>query len=76
MTNAVEDGIGGRRHDVVDDLNSREAIEYIHTVLREGTSADRQLAVFRETGDLKAVVQFVVQETKAGVERPEARRGA
>jgi carboxylate-amine ligase len=62
--------------DVVGDLNSREAIEYIHTVLREGTSADRQLAVFRETGDLKAVVRFVVQETKAGVERPEARRGA
>jgi glutamate---cysteine ligase / carboxylate-amine ligase len=55
--------------DVVDDLNSREATSYVHTVLREGTSADRQLAVFRETGDLKAVVQFVVQETKAGVDR-------
>jgi glutamate---cysteine ligase / carboxylate-amine ligase len=54
---------------VVDDLNSREATSYVHTVLREGTSADRQLAVFRETGDLKAVVQFVVQETKAGVDR-------
>jgi carboxylate-amine ligase len=53
--------------DVVDDLNSREATSYVHTVLREGTSADRQLAVFGETGDLKAVVQFVVQETKAGV---------
>ena len=52
---------------MVDDLNSREATSYVHTVLREGTSADRQLAVFRETGDLKAVVQFVVQETKAGV---------
>jgi carboxylate-amine ligase len=53
--------------DVVDDLNSRDATSYVHTVLREGTSADRQLAVFRQTGDLKAVVQFVVQETKAGV---------
>jgi carboxylate-amine ligase len=53
--------------DVVDDLNSRDATSYVHTVLREGTSADRQLAVFREAGDLKAVVQFVVQETKAGV---------
>ena len=32
--------------DVVDELGSREAVEYVHTVLREGTSADRQLAVF------------------------------
>jgi carboxylate-amine ligase len=49
--------------DVVDELGSREAVEYVHTVLREGTSADRQLAVFRETGDLKAVVRHVVEET-------------
>ena len=33
--------------DVVDDLGSRWAVEYVHTVLREGTSADRQLAVYR-----------------------------
>ena len=33
--------------DVVDDLGSREAVNYVHTVLREGTSADRQLAVYR-----------------------------
>ena len=39
--------------DVVDELESREAVEYVHTVLREGTSADRQLAVYRETGDLR-----------------------
>ena len=31
--------------DVVDELESREAVEYVHTVLREGTSADRQLGV-------------------------------
>jgi glutamate---cysteine ligase / carboxylate-amine ligase len=55
--------------DVVDDLQSREAVEYVHTVLKEGTSADRQLAVFRETGDLKAVVRHVVEETKASVNR-------
>ena len=47
--------------DVVDELGSREEVEYVHTVLREGTSADQQLAVFRETNDLKAVVQHVVQ---------------
>jgi carboxylate-amine ligase len=55
--------------DVVDELESREAVEYVHTVLREGTSADRQLAVFRETGDLKAVVRHIVEETRAGSDR-------
>jgi carboxylate-amine ligase len=50
--------------DVVDDLGSREAVSYVHTVLKEGTSADRQLAVYRQTGDLKAVVQDIVEETK------------
>ena len=53
--------------DVVDDLGSRKAVEHVHTVLREGTSADQQLAVFRQTGDLKAVVQHVVRQTREGV---------
>jgi carboxylate-amine ligase len=52
--------------DVVDDLNSRWAVEYVHTVLREGTSADRQLAVYRQTNDLKAVVQDIVRLTMPG----------
>ncbi|HEY7497264.1 MAG TPA: carboxylate-amine ligase [Vicinamibacterales bacterium] len=52
--------------DVVDDLGSRQAIEYVHTVLRDGTSADRQLAVYRETNDLRAVVQHLIHETRAG----------
>ena len=55
--------------DVVDELGSRRAVEYIHTVLAEGTSADRQLDVYRATGDLKAVVQAIVAETRAGVGR-------
>ena len=50
--------------DVVDDLGSRWAVEYVHTVLREGTSADRQLAVYRATGDLRAVVQDIVEQSK------------
>jgi carboxylate-amine ligase len=53
--------------DVVDDLGSREAIRPIHRVLREGTSAERQLQVYRETGDLKAVVRHLVMETRDGV---------
>jgi glutamate---cysteine ligase / carboxylate-amine ligase len=53
--------------DVVDDLGSREALRPIHRILREGTSAERQLHVYRETGDLKAVVHHLVMETRDGV---------
>ena len=52
--------------DVVDELGSRKALESIHTILAEGTSADRQLRVYRETGDLRAVVRWLVDETRAG----------
>jgi glutamate---cysteine ligase / carboxylate-amine ligase len=50
--------------DVVDDLGSRSAVEYVNTIMREGTSAERQLRVFQETGDLKAVVRNIVAETR------------
>jgi carboxylate-amine ligase len=56
--------------DVVDDLGSRSAVNYVQTILNEGTSAERQLRVFRETGDLKAVVRHVVAETRAGTVEP------
>jgi len=52
--------------DVVDDLGSRSAVNYIHTILSEGTSAERQLRVYQQTGDLKEVVRHVVAETRAG----------
>jgi carboxylate-amine ligase len=55
--------------DVVDELGSREAVEYVHVVLREGTSSDRQLAVYKETGDMASVVRHIVEETKAGIGR-------
>lgn len=54
--------------DVVDELGSRKEVEYVHTVLKEGTSAERQLAVFRQTEDLRAVVRHIVEETKAGIQ--------
>jgi carboxylate-amine ligase len=53
--------------DVVDDLGSRGAVEYVHTILNEGTSAERQLRVFERTGDLKDVVRHLVMETRGGV---------
>jgi glutamate---cysteine ligase / carboxylate-amine ligase len=53
--------------DVVDELGSRREVDYIGTILADGTSADRQLRVYKDTGDLRAVVQHVVQETRAGI---------
>jgi carboxylate-amine ligase len=50
--------------DVVDELGSREELEYIHTMLEQGSGADRQLAVFRETGSLRAVVDYMAAETR------------
>jgi carboxylate-amine ligase len=55
--------------DVVDELGSRREIEYVRTILTEGTSADRQLRVYRETGDLRAVVRATVEETRESVEQ-------
>jgi carboxylate-amine ligase len=53
--------------DVVDELGSREELKYIRTILDQGTGADRQLRVFHETGDLKDVVRYIIEETEAGV---------
>jgi len=60
--------------DVVDELGSRKEVEYVRTILKEGTSADRQLAVYRQHGGdennaeaLKAVVDNLILETKKGL---------
>lgn len=53
--------------DVIDELGSRKEIEYIHQILEMGTGADRQLAVFEQTNDMKAVVDYIVSETKIGI---------
>jgi glutamate---cysteine ligase / carboxylate-amine ligase len=53
--------------DVVDELGSRSEVEYAYRILQEGSSADRQLATFERTGDLKAVVDQLIQETSEGL---------
>jgi glutamate---cysteine ligase / carboxylate-amine ligase len=55
--------------DVLDDLGSRREVEYVGKILADGTSAERQLQVFRETGDLRTVVRSIVEETRDGVEQ-------
>jgi len=53
--------------DVVDDLGSRKEIEYINTILENGSGADRQLRVFNETGNLSAVAEYIQKETVSGL---------
>jgi glutamate---cysteine ligase / carboxylate-amine ligase len=50
--------------DVVDDLGSRREVDYVRKIVSDGTSAERQLRVYRETGDLSAVVRALVDETR------------
>ena len=52
--------------DVVDELDSREEINYIREMMKMGSGADRQLKVFEKTGDLKAVVDYIIEETEVG----------
>jgi carboxylate-amine ligase len=49
--------------DVVDELGSRRAVDYLHTILADGTSADRQLRVFEGSGDTRSVVELLAAET-------------
>ncbi len=37
----------------MDELGSREEIEYMHKIMEMGTGADRQMRVFQETGRLE-----------------------
>ena len=53
--------------DELDELGSRKEVEYAFRILEEGSSADRQLAVFERTGDLNAVVDRLIEETREGV---------
>src|SRR5438067_542498 len=62
--------------DVVDELDSREELNYIHKILEMGTGADRQLRVFQETGDLKRVVDYIIEETEVGLAGTEAQAPA
>src|SRR6516162_959311 len=58
--------------DVVDELGCREEVSYVRKILEMGSGADRQLRVFNETRDLKRVVDYIIEETEAGVFKPNA----
>jgi carboxylate-amine ligase len=51
----------------VDELGTQAEMAHIERIMREGTGADRQLAVWERTGDMKAVVDHIVAETYEGL---------
>lgn len=53
--------------DVVDELGSRHAVNYVVKILERGTGADRQKAVFKQTGKLEKVVDYITEQTIAGL---------
>ena len=54
--------------DVLDELDSRKDVENIRNMMKNGTGADRQLAIFNETNDLTKVVDYIMEQTILGTE--------
>ena len=49
--------------DVLDPLGTRKDVEYLFTLLKEGSSADRQISCYERTDSLEAVVDQLSEET-------------
>ena len=54
--------IGIRRKIICDET------AFIRKIVEHGNGADRQLRVFKETGDLTKVVDYIIQETESSVD--------
>jgi carboxylate-amine ligase len=52
----------------VDELGSKREMAHIERIMQEGTGADRQLAVWEKTQDMKKVVDHIVAETYEGLD--------
>jgi len=52
--------------DVTPALGVQPEIDYVRTILKDGTSADRQIRKFEETHSLEAVVDMLAEETMQG----------
>lgn len=52
--------------DVSEQLGTQEELAHIHTILNRGTSAERQLTKYRETGNFSDVVDMLADETLLG----------
>jgi len=51
----------------VNELGTEKEMAHIERIMREGTGADRQLAAWERTQDMKAVVDQIVAETYEGL---------
>jgi len=62
--------------DMVDDLGSRCEIDYLRALLDDprGTGADRQIAVYQQTGSVDAVVRYLMQQALQDVESISSRQ--
>jgi carboxylate-amine ligase len=56
----------------MEELGSQRELAHLQRILREGTGADRQLATWERTQDMKAVVDQIVQETYEGLRLSES----
>src|SRR5215217_4594830 len=55
----------------VKELGSEREMAHVERIIREGTGADRQLAAWERTQDMKAVVDQIVAETYEGFALPQ-----
>jgi len=55
--------------DVLDDLGSRQEMDDLRSLLDDprGTGADRQVAVYQQTGSVEAVTRMLMEQTMEGV---------
>jgi glutamate---cysteine ligase / carboxylate-amine ligase len=56
--------------DVADDLGTCSDLSYIRNLVDDtrGTGADRQIAIYQQTGSIHAVYQYLMQQTLAGIQ--------
>src|SRR5438445_2375437 len=54
----------------VNEFGTKREMAHVERIMHEGTGADRQLAVWRRTQDIKAVVDQIVAETYEGLNAP------
>jgi carboxylate-amine ligase len=53
--------------DVVDELGSRDDLQYVHNILEHGTGADRQLAIYQQNNNFADVVDYITSQTLKGL---------
>lgn len=55
--------------EVADDLGSRREMNYLRALLADprGTGADRQTAIYQQTGSVQAVTEFLMRQTMEGI---------